>query len=334
MQNGLYLVIPYSSSMVTATVNPAPRLASRLVNGLLAIKPLANLAKQRARAMMIQRAESIGVYWHREVAALRSRGSTAEFSPDWETALATVHAKNFTYPSYYLRSFHAYDQGNLGWEPAMEVEVAAHAVHARIWADSGADGDARLRQSYHAILQQHLGIAPQTILDLGCSVGMSTFALQGAFPHAHVTGLDLSPYFLAIAQYRMQQRQQAESLTPPIAWVHGAAESTGLPDASFDLVSACLLYHELPQTAAIDVLREARRVLRPGGHLAIMDMNPRSAVYATMPPYILTLLKSTEPYLDEYFALDIEQAMVAAGFQAPVITPNTPRHRTIVARTQ
>ncbi len=334
MQSGSCLAIPYSSDMVTATANPAPRLASRLVNALLSIKPLANLAKQQARAMMIQRAESIGVYWHQEVAALRSRNSDAEFSPDWETTLASIHAKDCMYPSYYLRSFHAYEQGNLGWEPAMEVEVAAHAVHARIWADSGVDGDARLRQSYHAILQQQLGVTPQAILDLGCSVGMSTFALQRAFPDAHVTGLDLSPYFLAIAQYRMQQRQLAKSLAQPIAWVHAAAESTGLPDASFDLVSACLLYHELPQTAAIDILREARRVLRPGGYLAIMDMNPRSAVYATMPPYILTLLKSTEPYLDEYFALDIEQAIVEAGFQTPTITPNTPRHRTIVACTQ
>jgi hypothetical protein len=63
-----------------------------------------------------------------------------------------------------------------------------------------------------------------------------------------------------------------------------------------------------------------------------MEMNPKSEVYATMPPYILTLLKSTEPYLDEYFTLDIEQAIVDAGFQAPTITLNSPRHRTIVAK--
>ncbi|MCS6812430.1 MAG: class I SAM-dependent methyltransferase, partial [Cyanobacteria bacterium] len=219
-----------------------------------------------------------------------------------------------------------------GWEPAMEVEVAAHAVHARIWPDSGANGDARLRQSYHQILKQAIAPTPKAILDLGCSVGMSAFALQAVFPQAQITGLDLSPYFLAIANYRSQQRQNAGSCNLPIRWVHGAAESTGLPEASFDLVSACLLYHELPQSAAHAILREARRLLRPGGYLAIMDMNPRSSVYASMPPYILTLLKSTEPYLDEYFALDIEQAILAAGFQRPAITPNTPRHRTIVAQ--
>jgi glycine cleavage system protein P-like pyridoxal-binding family len=65
-----------------------------------------------------------------------------------------------------------------------------------------------------------------------------------------------------------------------------------------------------------------------------MDMNPQSEIYAQMAPYILTLLKSTEPYLDEYFSLDIAQALIDAGFQAPTITPNTPRHRTVIAQVQ
>jgi hypothetical protein len=51
-----------------------------------------------------------------------------------------------------------------------------------------------------------------------------------------------------------------------------------------------------------------------------------------MPPYILTLLKSTEPYLDQYFTLDIEQAIAEAGFEAPMITCNSPRHRTVIAK--
>jgi ubiquinone/menaquinone biosynthesis C-methylase UbiE len=98
------------------------------------------------------------------------------------------------------------------------------------------------------------------------------------------------------------------------------------------LVSIFLVCHELPQSATGQIFREARRLLRPNGYLGIMDMNPKSQAFATMPPYILTLLKSTEPYLDEYFTLDIEQAIVEAGFNPPTITANSPRHRTIVAR--
>ncbi len=302
---------------MTAATNTAPRLASRLVNGALSIKPLAKLAKHQARKMMIQRAESIGVSWRQEAQALQAR--------NWDAELAQVQNPNLVYPEYYLRSFHAYDEGNLSWEAATEVEVAAYAVHARIWPEAGAQGDARLRQSYHDVLKAQAE-APKDILDLGCSVGMSTFALQDTYPQARITGLDLSPYFLAIAHHRSRQRHTQ------INWVHAAAESTGLADTSYDLVSTCLVCHELPRTATMQLLREARRLLRPGGHLAIMDMNPKSEVHAKMPPYILTLLKSTEPYLDDYFTFDIEQAIIDAGFTKPTLTCNSPRHRTLIAQ--
>jgi ubiquinone/menaquinone biosynthesis C-methylase UbiE len=302
-------------------------LASQLVNGVLAVQPLANLAKHQARSMMIKRAESIGVSWRQEVQALRSRQGNTEFATDWDRELAQLQS-GLTYPDYYLTSFHAYEQGNLSWDAAMEVEVAAHAVHARIWPEAGAKGDAMLRQSFHRLLQQEISPDPQVILDIGCSVGMSSFALQALYPQAQITGIDLSPYFLAVAQYQAQRRNLAQ----PITWVHAAAEATGFPDASFDLVSAHLVFHELPQSAAVEILREARRVLRPGGHLAIMDMNPHSEVFAKMPPYILTLLKSTEPYLDQYFALDLEQAICEVGFAKPVLFCNSHRHRTLIAQ--
>ncbi|MFB2976314.1 class I SAM-dependent methyltransferase [Microseira sp. BLCC-F43] len=303
---------------MTTVVNTEPGFVSRLINGILAIKPLADFAKQKARNMMIQRAEKIGVPWRQTVQELRSR--------DWEPDLKRVTNPQLTYPDYYLRSFHAYDNGNLSWQAAFEVEVAAYAVHAGIWPNAGAQGDTRLRQTYRDILKAQIVEAPEDIVDLGCSVGMSTFALQDAYPQARITGVDLSPYFLAVADYSSQQRQAS------INWVHAAAEATGLPSASFDLVSIFLVCHELPQSATGQIFREARRLLRPNGYLGIMDMNPKSQAFATMPPYILTLLKSTEPYLDEYFTLDIEQAIVEAGFNPPTITPNSPRHRTIVAR--
>ncbi len=303
---------------MTTTVNTAPGLASRLVNGVLAIKPLANLAKHQARQMMIKRAEKIGVPWQKRVQELRSR--------DWLPDLAEVQNLELVYPDYYQRSFHAYEKGNLSWDAAMEVEVAAYTVHAGIGTGEGAQGDARLRSSYHDILTAQIPSLPRDILDMGCSVGMSTFALQEIYPQAQVTGLDLSPYFLAVAHYNSVQRHRQ------INWVHAQAESTGLQNESFDLISICLMCHELPQSVTQQIFAEARRLLRPGGYLAIMDMNPQSEVYAKMPPYILTLLKSTEPYLDDYFTLDIDLALVAAGFHHPSITRNTLRHRTIIAQ--
>ncbi|WP_449418504.1 class I SAM-dependent methyltransferase [Phormidium nigroviride] len=303
---------------MTVATNTNLGLASRLVNGVLSIKPLANLAKHQAREMMIKRAEKIGVHWREEAQALLAR--------NWDAEMQSVQNPNLIYPKYYLTSFHAYEQGNMSWEAATEVGVAARAVHAGIWPEAGAEGDAKLRQSYHDILKEQIVSEPLDILDLGCSVGMSSFAMQNTYPQAKITGVDLSPYFLAVAQYQSQQQNRK------INWVHAAAESTGLPSASFDLVSIFLVCHELPQAATMQIFREAMRLLRPNGHLAMMDMNPQSEIYAKMPPYILTLLKSTEPYLDQYFSLDISAALVEAGFSVPTITCNSPRHRTVIAK--
>ncbi len=313
---------------------------TKLVNGLLGIDPLARFLKSQARSMMIKRAETIGVFWQEEAEALRwqhqapALGSPqpVEVAPAWLDTLNQVQTQDLQYPDYYLRPFHAYAEGNLGWLPALEVEVAAKAVHARIWPEAGAEGDAWLRRSYHEVLKQSLPVAPQRIVDLGCSVGMSTFSLQACYPQAELTGVDLSPYFLAVAHYQDQQRQPVHPDLSPVHWVHAPAEAIPLPSASFDLVSACLVFHELPQIPAQKILQEARRLLKPGGHLAIMDMNPQSDTFAKMPPYVLTLLKSTEPYLDEYFGLDIPQTLQNLGFDRPQVTCNSPRHRTIVAQ--
>lgn len=313
-------------TVTTSTSLPKIGLASRLVNSILAIAPLFNIAKQRARKMMIERAESMGVNWLQIASDLQKQ--------DLDHELTKVQNPDLKYPEYYLKPFHAYTEGNLGWLPATEVEVAAYAVHSRIWTDDQppVKGDARLRQSYLDIVKAQIPNSPQDILDIGCSVGMSTFALFQQYPQAKITGLDLSPHFLAIANLNTRTKHPELNNNGQVQWLHAAAENSGLADQSFDLISCFLLFHELPQDASRKILREIHRLLRPNGHFAMMDMNPYSDIYRKMPPYILTLLKSTEPFLDQYFAFDLASELVQAGFESPQITANSPRHRTVVAR--
>jgi ubiquinone/menaquinone biosynthesis C-methylase UbiE len=310
---------------MTVTVNRTADLPSLLINGILSISPLAKLMKHQARQLIINRAEKMGISWRKEAQALSSR--------NWDEEMAQVKNPNVTYPDYYVKSFHAYDEGNLGWVPATEVEVASLSVHAKLWPDGvQLEGDNRLRQSYLDILKAEISSPPSKILDFGCGAGMSTFRLQSLYPKAQITGLDLSPYFLSVALYRSQQREASAGQTNSITWLNAAMENTGLPDSSFDLVSTFLVYHELPQSAIKDTLREAKRLLRPGGHFTMMDMNPKSEIYSRMSPYIMTLLKSTEPWLDEYFSLDLEQTLTEAGFTNIKTIKNSPRHRTVMAQ--
>ncbi|AFZ46088.1 Methyltransferase type 11 [Cyanobacterium stanieri PCC 7202] len=305
--------------MTTNTIKPENNFSTTVINTLLGIKPLANFAKSRARKMIISRAETIGVNWYENIASLESR--------DWSEDIAAVENKAVDYPEYYFRSFHAYDQGNLEWKAAWELESAAYSVHSTIFSkEPKLEGDRTLRRNYHKVLEREISENPQNILDMGCGVGLSTFALQEKYPDAKVTGLDLSPYFLAVAKHQAQQKNY------DIQWHHNQAENTHLSSASFDLVSHFLMFHELPQFAAKNILQEAHRLIKTGGYLGIMDMNPQSEAYQKMPRYVLTLLKSTEPYLDQYFSLDIEKELLNIGFEQPKIIPISKRHRAIVAR--
>ena len=163
-------------------------------------------------------------------------------------------------------------------------------------------------------------------MDVGCATGLSSLELLRAFPGAAVTGVDLSPHFLAVGRHLCGDRGD-------LVLLHAAAEDTGLPHASFDLVSVCLVCHELPAAASSAVFREAHRLLRPGGALAVMEMNPTAPAFRRVleNPFAYVAFKSTEPWLLEYLSLDMAGAMAAAGFAPARQLENSPRHRTVVA---
>ncbi|BAQ62179.1 SAM (and some other nucleotide) binding motif:Generic methyl-transferase [Geminocystis sp. NIES-3708] len=305
--------------MNTTTSKLDNNFSIKLINGLLNIKPLMEFAKTRARSMIIKRANLIGVGWENNVKNLQNH--------DWQTEIQVVENPDITYPSYYLTSFHAYDHGNLSWEAAWELESASYSVHSTVYSKTPqADGDRNLRESYNQVLKSEIISNPENILDFGCGVGLSTFALQENYPQSNISGLDLSPYFLSVANYQSKIKNKS------INWIHSAAELTNLPVKSFDLISAFLMFHELPQSAAENIILSANKLLKKGGYFGIMDMNPQSENYQKMPRYVLTLLKSTEPYLDEYFTLDIASVFEKCGFSTPKIIPISPRHRAIIAQ--
>lgn len=98
-----------------------------------------------------------------------------------------------------------------------------------------------MRASYHAVAKSLLkgrAAAPKDIVDVGCATGLSSAALLDAFPEANVTGVDLSPYFLAVGSYLQEVRRREAAAagwpvkTAPVRFVHAAGEATGLPDDS------------------------------------------------------------------------------------------------------
>ena len=297
------------------------RWIERLISIGLLRKPLFFQARQ----LIIRTAERNGIPWRQRRSELRQAA---------EPLLACSTSPGVDTPDYYRVRFHAYEQGNLCWQAAAEAEQATDAMALRVWPDDVLTPEAaqrRLRDAIHAVAEPLLNGSVRQVLDLGCSVGVSTQALARwlkaravarAEDAPQVVGLDLSPEMLAVARARDREGLVAD-------WRHGAAENTGFDTGRFDLISLQFVCHELPQSATRAVLAEAARLLRPGGVLVMVDQDPASSVLQKLPAPVATLLKSTEPYIEEYFGLAMEEALASAGFHALQVRACDPRHRVI-----
>ncbi len=102
-----------------------------------------------------------------------------------------------------------------------------------------------------------------TVADLGCGTG--AFTAELARSGARVVGVDQSAAMLRVAR-------RATRELPNVELHQGSLEAVPLPDRSCD---AALLLLVLSYVAAVEpVLREAQRILAPGGRLVVVDASP------------------------------------------------------------
>jgi len=118
-------------------------------------------------------------------------------------------------------------------------------------------------------LLDHAAIQPgERVLDLGCGTGALSIAVKRRVPEAEVTGLDPDPKALALA------RSKDAEAGLGIEWVQGYAGRIPFPSDRFDCVVSSLVIHHLTADQKREAFRDARRVLRPGGRLRLLDFGP------------------------------------------------------------
>ncbi len=124
-----------------------------------------------------------------------------------------------------------------------------------------------LREPVMRSIIRTLPLAPGSHgLDIGCGIGLQIPQLVEAVgPRGHVTGLDISAELLAYAQHQISALPCANQVTLK----QGDMRSLPFPDHSFDWAwsADCVGY---PSGDLLPVLTEIKRVVRPGGSIAIL----------------------------------------------------------------
>jgi ubiquinone/menaquinone biosynthesis C-methylase UbiE len=105
------------------------------------------------------------------------------------------------------------------------------------------------------------------LLDIGTGTGRIIELLNGRF--ARAVGIDQSHEMLAIARTHLDRAK-----ITGVQVRHGDIHALNLPRDSFDVVTIHQVLHYLDDPAR--AIREAARVLRPGGRLLIVDLSPHA----------------------------------------------------------
>ena len=150
-------------------------------------------------------------------------------------------------------------------------------------------------------------LEPATVLDLGAGTGHASLALKRRYPSSRVVALDL-------AEGMLQAARRRQTLLRRFARVCADAVALPLQDASVDLVFSSLMLQWCndPDT----VLRECRRVLRPGGLLTFATLGPDTLIELRRAWAAADGFVHVNRFIDMH---DLGDALVRSGLAEPVM---------------
>src|SRR5580700_6406022 len=152
----------------------------------------------------------------------------------------------------------------------------------------------------------------ETVLDLGSGGGIDVLlSARRVGPTGKAYGLDMTDEMLALAN---ENKRKAGATN--VEFLRGEIERIPLPDNSVDVViSNCVI--NLSSDKA-QVLREAFRVLKPGGRFAVSDVVTRGEIRPEIRKNVLLWVGCVAGALDEE---DYRAKLAAAGFEGIEVEP-------------
>jgi len=152
----------------------------------------------------------------------------------------------------------------------------------------------------------------EVVLDLGSGGGIDVLlSARRVGPAGKAYGLDMTDEMLALAE---ENKRKAGARN--VEFLKGEIEHIPLPDESVDvIISNCVINLSADKDR---VLREAFRVLRPGGRFAVSDVVTRGAIPAEVRKNVLLWVGCVAGALDQE---EYRAKLAAAGFRDVTIEP-------------
>lgn len=276
------------------------------------------------RMQIVEKSEKMGLPWKAfmeeqwdQINELKERAADME-NPD------------VTIPDYYYAPIHAYKDGNLCWDSAMEEDLWSKLMIAPLY-NNALDGDVQMRQEWLSITEKAIKPNPKMATDLGCGTGLSMYMLDSKFPSMeHIQGVDLSTFKLAVCEDKKTMMPPTKGSKYSIR--QEAAEATTIASESQDLASLCLVAHESPRAVSKAIFDEAYRILKPGGSFTMLDLDKENLEILLENPFVAAIYKRTEPYMPEFLTLDPMSDLAEAGFTVTSVGQASKSHRVYVAQ--
>jgi len=188
---------------------------------------------------------------------------------------------------------------------------------ALVGGQFGSRAEAYLKSAVHAQSQDLDALAglirerkDARVLDLGCGGGHVTFNVAPLVKE--IVAYDLSPEMLDVVARAAQERGLGNVTTR-----EGTVENLPFGDGSFDVVLSRFSAHHWHDLDA--ALREAARVLKPGGMLAIVDTISSGVPLVDTFFQALELLRDCS-HVRNYSRAEWQAAIVRAGFQPGTVS--------------